>query len=89
MSFCACVHSFYSVHQNNLISIAANLIFCHSKATKTSTYLLGRRSTNPFVDTLCFSFVDSESTLGLTLSCTTELLFLALVLSDQANLHNT
>ena len=40
-------------------------------------------------DRLCFRFVDSESALGLTLSCTSVQLFRALVLSGQANLHIT
>ena len=40
-------------------------------------------------DTLCFSFVDNESTLGLTLSCASELLFRVHVLNGQANLHIT
>ena len=40
-------------------------------------------------DTLCFSFFDSESTLGLTLSCTPVLLFRAFVPNAQTDLHIT
>ena len=40
-------------------------------------------------DKLCFSFVDSESTLGLTLSCASFLLFRSPVLNGQADLQRS
>ena len=51
--------------------------------------LLGRQRTGSLFDRLCFNFVDSESTLGLTLSCATVQLCRTLVLNGEANLHIT
>ena len=57
---------------------------------KLGNTFVGEMKCRPYCsDILCFSFVENESTSGLTLTCASFLLFRSLVFNGQADLHIT